>query len=88
MKWLKYLSIVVVILAFVACGRKEAPKKRYTPADIANIRIGVPLGSVQDHYMTQHYPGKPLVRANAAPDLPLLLKDHEVDAIVCASIDY
>ena len=88
MKWLKYLSIVVIILAFSACGRKEAPKKRYTPDDIANIRIGVPLGSVQDHYMTQHYPGKPLVRANAAPDLPLLLKEHEVDAIVCASIDY
>ncbi len=88
MNWLKYLSIAFVLLLFSACGRKEAPKRHYTVDDIAHIRIGVPLGSVQDRYMTQHYPGKEIVRANAAPDLPLMLKDHEIDAMVVASIDY
>ncbi len=88
MKWYKHLCLIIALLVFASCGRNEAPQRRYTKDDIAHIRIGVPLGSVQDRFMTQHYPGKEITRANAAPDLPLMLRDHEVDAIVCASVDY
>lgn len=81
--------LVLCTLSFLlaACSQKKA-ERHYTQADLKDVRVAVTIGSIQDKFFMENYPGKELIRANAAPDLPLMLKEHETDVIALGAVDY
>jgi len=55
--------------------------------DIADKRIGVLLSSIQDVYMTKHYPKSSILRIDMTSDLVLALQSGQCDAIILPEIE-
>ncbi|MDD4847790.1 MAG: transporter substrate-binding domain-containing protein, partial [Bacteroidales bacterium] len=50
--------------------------------DLKGKKIGVLLGSIQDLYVTKHFPESEIIRVERLPDLTLSLANQKCDAIV------
>jgi len=54
--------------------------------DLHNKRIGVLLGSLQDEYVTEHFPNAQIIRIDLSTDLVTSLKQGQCDAILLDNV--
>lgn len=51
-------------------------------SDLSDKRIGVLIGSIQDLYATKEFPNAKIERFSNSADMPLALKNNQIDAII------
>lgn len=80
------ITFILTMLLLMACNTKREktdPKDSYTSLEqFSNDRIGVLMGSFQDHYITDKYSNAKILRINMAADLVPNLKSGGCDVIV------
>lgn len=79
----KITLFLFVILILSGCSAK--PDKILNKNDIANMKIGVVMGSQAPIFVDKEYPKAKLLEYNSVTDLVLALKTRKVD---CAIFDY
>ncbi len=57
-----------------------APGKMHPPADLADKKIGVLMGSADSPYAHEHFPAASVLEFQSAPDIVLAVKTKKVDA--------
>ena len=65
---------------------KEDPNLMSDINDLQNKRIGVLLGSLQDEYVTGHFPNAEIIRIDLSTDLVTSLKQGQCDAILLDNV--
>jgi polar amino acid transport system substrate-binding protein len=80
-----------VMLCMTGCGAgvggtKGSPDRKgtgkfKTPADLADKKIGVLLGSLYDKYATTHYPDAQIFQYQTVPDQMIALNTRKIDAV-------
>ena len=72
------------LLCLLASACHSAPSSNDV-LDLSHSRIGVLLGSSQDHYATQAFPSARLLRIDMSSDLIMALKSGSCDAVLFSS---
>ena len=80
-----YSNAITIVMAGEDTGKesKQHPSRQFASmADASHARIGVLMSSIQDIYVTEHYPQAEVMRIDMSPDLVMALKSQQVDIAV------
>lgn len=72
---IKLFLLCIATLLMCACSNhNDEAQNRFTEKDLPNLSYVVLLGSIQDQYVTKHYPNAEVKRVSAVPDVSLTLQ--------------
>lgn len=80
-----YSQALTVTMADYGTEKENKPRNSKSYAsmkDVSDARIGVLMSSIQDIYITDHFPQAEPVRLDMTSDLIMALKTQQVDAVV------
>ncbi len=85
---IKLFLLSIATLLMCACSNhNDESQSRYTEKDLPNLSYVVLLGSIQDQYVTKHYPNADVKRVSAVPDISLTLQKGLVDVAFLESTE-